>query len=405
MSIDPNPFVRLRRKPDFLKWLMIAAMFVLSYLLFYQLTLRPSSDISIHTVWAGEGDFRDPRTFFHHGAHPLWHILVCLVCLLGVPLETSAALVTAFCKAAEIWLIHRLFAIYLSERLSSNALTLLAFVVSTVSALCLPFYNPTVYYGVGTPNTWHSCTQLIAMVFMLICVPYTAHCYDLFIRTNQGNRTLLPWRKPLLLGALLLISLLAKPTFMQAFLPAACLYFLVQWIRHPKNSRFFLQIVLCVLPSVLFMIVQYMYYFGLIVPQQGSMILQFTWEKGFDLLIRLMLMLAFPLYAAITTRRDEGHDTLFWLTLVYAAVSAIEFLILGESGRRAADGNFAWGMMGAMMMVWVVCTIRFFRNGAGVRRTDGRLSACRVVGYALLLWHFISGVYYIVYLFMTSNVL
>ncbi len=407
MSVDPNPLVRLRKRPDFLKWLMIAAMFVLSYLLFYQMTLRPSSDISIHTVWAGEGDLRDPRSFFHHGAHPLWHILVSLVCLLGFPLEISSALVTALCKAAEIWLIHRLFTLYLSDRLSSNTLTLLALVVSTVSALCLPFYNPTVYYGVGTPNTWHSCTQLIAMVFMLLCVPYTAHCYDLFTRLlpQRGSHTLLPWRKPILLGILLLLSLLAKPTFMQAFLPAACLFFLAQWIRHPKNSRFFLQIILCVLPSVLFMIIQYMYYFGLIVPQQGSMILQFTWEKGLDLLIRLVLMLAFPIYAAISGRRVGGHDTLFWLTIVYATVASIEFLILGESGRRAADGNFAWGMMGAMLMVWIVCTIRFFRSGVGVRHAGGRLSVCRVTGYGLLLWHFVSGVYYIVYLFTTSNTL
>lgn len=407
MPIDPNPFVRLEKKPDWLKWLMIAAMFLLSYLLFYQLTLRPSSDISIHTAWASECDFRDPLSFFRHGAHPLWHALVCAVCLLGVPLEVSAALVTALCKAVEVWLVHRLFAIYLSERLSANALTLLTFVVSTVSALCLPFYNPTVYYGVGTPNTWHSCTQLIAMVFMLLCVPYTAHCYDLFTRLLRelGERTLLPWRKPILLGVLLLLSLLAKPTFMQAFLPAACLFFLVQWIRHPKNSRFFGQIILCVLPSVLFMIVQYMYYFGLIVPQQGSMVLQFTWAKGLDLLIRLVLMLAFPIYAAVTARRNEGHDTLFWLALVYAAVATVEFLILGESGRRAADGNFAWGMMGAMMMVWVVLTIRFFQDGAGIRRADGSVSVQRIVGYVLLLWHFLSGVYYIGYLFATQNVL
>ena len=101
------------------------------------------------------------------------------------------------------------------------AVTGLSLCVATVSSLLTP-YNPTVYLGVGTPNTWHSPTQLIAMVWMLICVPYTARCYDRFEAALPDPRANSPWREGALLGALLLVSLTAKPTFMQAFLPAAC---------------------------------------------------------------------------------------------------------------------------------------------------------------------------------------
>ena len=88
----------------------------------------------------------------------------------------------------------------------------------------------------GTPNTWHSPTQLIAMVWMLICVPYTARCYDRFEAALPDPRANIPWREGALLGALLLLSLTAKPTFMQAFLPAACLFFLAAWVRHPTRD-------------------------------------------------------------------------------------------------------------------------------------------------------------------------
>ena len=206
--IDPNPLARLEsRRFDPLKWVVCALLFALSYALFYALCLRPSSDISIHATWAAEGDFRDPTSFLHHGAHPMWHALVAVPLLFGIPLPVAAALITALCKAAELLLIHRLFTLYLDRLLSRGAITLLAAVCVMVSSLLVPGYNPTVYAGVGTPNTWHSCTQLIAMVWMLLCVPYTAHCYDGFLRRlpEQGEKTLLPWRKPVALGIMLFL--------------------------------------------------------------------------------------------------------------------------------------------------------------------------------------------------------
>lgn len=393
-----HPFFVRDRRFDLGKWLLLACTFLLSCAVFYQLLWQPSSDISIHTTWAGECDFADLTTFVRHGAHPMWHVLVTLVTLLGVKLEWASILITALCKTAEVWLIHRLMASALSEKLSRGAVTVFAGICSLVSCLCVPFYNPTVYVGVGSPNTWHSCTQLCVMVWMLLCVPYTAYCYDSFTDClpTQREAARLPWPVGALLGCLLLLSLLAKPTFMQAFLPAACLYFLVQWIRHPRNSRYFLQVIVCVLPSVLFMIFQYLYYFGIIVPWQASMQLQFSLQKCLDGLLRAVLMMAFPLYAVFVTRRQKA-DTCYVLTLAFNAVAVVEYLILGENGRRAADGNFGWGMMGASLMLWVVCLIRFLKEAHG-RPAAGRL----LPGWVLLGWHLVSGLYYLYYL-LTSG--
>ena len=227
------------RRGAALEALALAAVFFLSFALFYRLTLRPSSDISIHATWAAEGNFADLTSFLHHGAHPMWHVLVALVLRLGVPLAHAAALVTAACKTAEVWLIRRLMGRALPDR-SPAALTGLALCVGTVSSLLTP-YNPTVYLGVGTPNTWHSPTQMIAMVWMLICVPLTARCYDRFEAALPDPRANIPWREGALLGALLLLSLTAKPTFMQAFLPAACLFFLVAVGPPPAKQPLFPQ--------------------------------------------------------------------------------------------------------------------------------------------------------------------
>lgn len=412
----PNPLRRPQgaAQGDLWKWVSLGAMLALSFAVFYTLALRGASDLSIHATWAAEGDFLRPRTFLRHAAHPLWHGLVAFVMLFSVPTKLAAALVTALLKTLELWLIHRLFTAYLGERLNRRAITLAAFAAAVVAALWVPWVNPYVYLGAGTPNTWHSPTQIIALVFMLLCAPYTAHCYAEFeaLLPRMGERALLPWKKAAALGALLLGSLLAKPTFMQAFLPAACLYFLTQWIRHPKNSRFFLQVILAVLPAVAFMGVQYLYYFGIIVPSQGNMVLEMSWGKLGRGLLAVLLIGAFPLTQLLCFRRPgRGKDPLMALTMLFFAVSVVEYLILGEDGRRASDGNFGWGMMGASLMLWVMALTEFLgdwtqrRREAGGEKPAGRALAGLGIRLALALWHLGSGIYYIVYLLTTGNAL
>ena len=393
----PFPLKNPDKRPNAGKWLMILGMSLLSLAIFMRLLMHPTSDISIHTTWAGECTFADLTTFVRHGAHPMWHLLVHLVVLMGAELRLASALVTTLCKAVELWLIHRLLTVMLHDRLSRRAITCYTMVCATVSCLLIPFYNNTVYLGVGSPNTWHSCTQLIAMDWMLLCVPYVAWCWDSFTKRllRDGQDAILPWKYPIVLGVMLFLSLLAKPTFMQAFLPACCLYFLWQWIRHPKNSRFFVQIIVCVLPAVLFMIFQYLYYFGIIVPWQANMVLEVSGNKFWNVLVRVVLIMAFPIYSIIVCRKQKA-DTFYVLTVLFN----VEFLILGENGRRASDGNFGWGMMGASLMLWVVCMGRFLKE-AKLRNPEKR----HLPGWILLGWHLFSGIYYIIYLFYTGAAL
>ncbi len=319
-----------------------------------------------------------------------------------MPLRTAATLVTALSKLVSFALIHWLFRRWLPQ-MRLWMVTVLAVVAAMVSSLCWPSYNPTVYLGAGTPNTWHSCTQMLVIAWMLVCVPYVAHLYDESVRLEpaMGAKTLLPWRKIGLMTLLLLCSLAAKPTFMQTFLPAACLFFLVKWIQRPRCSRYFCQVLVGVVPAVVLMILQYMFYFGIIVTSESSMVLEVSLDKIQQTAIMVGLMQAFPMYALLMTRK-QPKDTVYWLTLTMNAVGIVEFLILGEGGPRAADGNFGWGLMGAALMLWVVALPRF----AQMRWEDRQPTISRRVaygaGWALLGWHLCSGVYYVWYLLSTG---
>ena len=223
-----------------------------------------------------------------------------------------------------------------------------------------------------------------------------------------------------MLAALLMVSLAAKPTFMQAFLPAACLYFLLLWIRKPKNSPFFLRMMAAAAPAVLLMIFQYLYYFGIIVPSQGEMVLQVSWAKVANVAQSVWMMRAFPLFVLVAfTDREAWRSPLLQLTLIMDVVSILEMLVLGETGRRATDGNFNWAMMGSALMLWAVTLPLFARQLLGFRRRKKAAAngqpylanplwieiARWSIGSVLLFWHLISGMLYIIYLLTSTWVL
>ena len=408
------------KRLDLPKWLAVALMMVLSYAVFFALAQRPGSDISIHATWAAEGDFANLRSFFHHGAHPLWHMVVSAVLLTGLPLAQSAALVTTLFKGAEVWLL-----ITLSAQIIGRKGWLAAFcgmLTATVSALLINTINPLVYWGIGSPNPWHSPTQIAVMVLMLLCVPLTARYVEDFQRQlpESGAKANISWRQAGVLAALLVVSLAAKPTFMQAFLPAACLYFLLLWIRKPKNSPFFLRMMAAAAPAVLLMIFQYLYYFGIIVPSQGEMVLQVSWAKVANVAQSVWMTRAFPLFVLVAfTDREAWRSPLLQLTLIMDLVSILEMLVLGETGRRAMDGNFNWAMMGSALMLWAVTLPLFARRLLGFWQrkkaaANGQPYLANPLwveivrwsaGSALLLWHLFGGVCYLIYLLRSSMVL
>lgn len=381
-------------------------MLVLSLAVFGSIIQNESSDLSIHTVYARAGNFHELDSFFHSTANPMWHVLVVLLSMTGVPLFTSAVMITAICKLIVFALTHFFFTRWLRGHVRQWVITLLAVICSLVTGLCWPWYNPTVYLGAGSPNLWHSATHMIAMVWMPLCVVQIARVYDEFVRLEpeMGPKTVLGWQDMLWLCFLLLCSLASKPSFMQVCLPASCLFFLVKWFQYPKNSRYFLQVLGWVMPAIILMILQYMYYFGIIVPVQSEMVLEFSLGKVKTTAIMVLLMQAFPMYALWMTRK-QPKDTVYWLTLLMDVVGIVEFLILGENGIRAADGNFGWGMMSAVQMLWMVTLPRYVKMRSGETALTGGRRALYGIGWALLGWHLVSGIYYIWYLLSTGAAL
>jgi hypothetical protein len=399
---------------DLWKWFAIALSASLGALVFHALLQRPQSDIAIHTLWAQQATLADLKSFVRQAAHPLWRICVFLLMQTGLSSNASALLFTALCKGLETWAL-----VALSRRLIGHRgweAALCGFLASIVSSVWVPWVNPTVFIGGGSPNPWHSPTQIALMAPMILAVAWTAMAEERYL----GAREIIPWKDAAMLSSMLLISALIKPTFLQAFLPAAGLYFLVRWIKNPKGSRYYLRLLLAAAPAVLVIALQFLFYFGGVVETQGGMTVSVSGEKTLDTVRLVVFTQLFPLFVLIAfADRNTLKQPLFLFTLLLDAVAVVQMLVLSETGYRAQDGNFGWAVMGAALMLWAV-TLPLFcvRASRWIRRlctaSDGvphvvsrpRAQAAKMIaGGVLLLWHAASGIGYVIYLLTSRNAL
>ncbi len=415
---------------DWFNWFTLAALAAFSLHVYLWEFQNQNSDLYMHAVIASGFDFADLHSITSRIAYPLWHLSVAALYRLGVPLSWAAALMCTLSKALLFALVHRFLVVTTRERLPRAAVTLVTLCLMLVTAVRVPGLNDNVYKGIGSPTVWHNPTQLAVLVTAMLCVPYTLHCWYEFERRlpTDGARTTLPWRKVIVLAVLTMASLACKPTFMQALIPAAAVFFLVQWIRHPRNGRYFVRVIVAFLPAAGYFLLQYLYYTGVVVPYTSGVVFGTSLADAWAAVRNMLLMAAFPLFALMVSyEKGLFRDASLPLCLLTAGFGILEAMFFKETGIRVGHGNFNWASMSAAFLLWVFVTPKFIASIGSYRRKCGDVrlaaeggalsaaalrrartelharSAAYFVSFALLLWHLYSGVYYLYYLFSTGS--
>ena len=359
--------------------------------------------IAFHSVvsqMAGTSDYPShiefARQLAETGAlqpHFGYHVLVILVhALTPVDWVAAAEIVTlggvAACAVVVTW--------WLRGALGTSATALLVAVALVPAALCvvqpiLPL-DPTRYdawlFGYFPPNQWHSPTTLFSKPFALLLlglgpmVVWPAH-------DTRAGRT-----RILACAALVVMSVLVKPNFIMAFLPALGALAVLNW-RHTDWRWLGLGIAL---PAVAVLAWQYaaaytqstegasvilapLYVIGLRSPND---LVTLGWHFAASVL--------FPLAAVACFRsvRADRRVQLGWVTFLIGA--AIAYL-LAES-TRADHGNFLWSGQLAAFVLFAASAVAVLRaaatGGAGASRL-GRFALCGSV----FLWHVTSGILYL----------
>ena len=208
----------------------------------------------------------------------MWHLCVlALNKLLRIPLEVSGGYVSCFFTLAAYlvlyWMIRKVTSAKGCTDSSAKAAAV-AFGLSMVQALYFPWLDAgDRFMGVYSMNPIHNPTQMCVRVFSLLCICLAYDIWGIqknesykgiFFRVETGLK-----KYYILLSVLLLLSTLAKPTFVEVFVPTVALIMLVQWIsllvkQDGSAKSYFkhcLNMLWCALPALLYILLQFVDYY------------------------------------------------------------------------------------------------------------------------------------------------
>ena len=353
---------------------------------------------SVVSQMAGESDYPSHIEFARQlgetGAllpHFGYHALVVMVqALTPADWVAAAGIVTlggvAACAVVVAW--------WLRGALGTSTSALLVAAALVPAALCvlqpvLPL-DPTRYdawlFGYFPPNQWHSPTTLFSKPFALLllglgpAVVWSTH-------GTRAGRT-----RMLASAALVVMSVLVKPNFIIAFLPALGALAALNW-RHTDWRWLGLSFVI---PTVAVLACQYVLILNI---ERGGVILAPLQVIGFyaptDLVTlgwRLAASVLFPLAAAacFPSVRADRRVQLGWATFFVGA--AIGYLLAEDI--NADHGNFLWsGQLAAFVLfaASAVAVLRAVATGGAGASWLGRFALCG----SLFLWHVASGILYL----------
>lgn len=310
----------------------------------------------------------------------MWHLCVlALNKLLHIPLEVSGGYVSCFfvlCAYYTMyWMIQKItFAVGNIETSAKSAA--ISFGLSIVQAFYFPWLDAGErFMGVFSINPIHNPTQMCVRVFSLLCICLVYdiwgfhkndHYQGVFFNFGNGIR-----RYYILLSLLLFLSTLAKPTFVEMFVPAVALAMLIQLLskliqKDTQAKAYFtncLHMFMCSLPALLYILLQFVDYYiwGGNNNAETSIIITKWWEVwstcSENIPLSILLGMVFPLFIFLIDTRFFLFNDLGRLGLFSYVVGFLEASLLGEAGEKLYHGNFMWPLMSGMLVMWVTSVL------------------------------------------------
>lgn len=326
--------------------------------------------------------------------HFAYHLLVALAAGLSTDLDDlrhAAQAVLALLVLAKLALslgFARALLARVGSRLAPAVALLLALALFFVAPLPNWWRPQDIYLGQLSPTVWHNPTVIAALP--LAVASFWAFLLPPLRRARDEG----------VAGLLLGFSVLAKPNFALAFLPTAALLRLLGNGRGRLVNR---MTALAILSAAPVLVLGWQYHqaiaTGLAVPGEGVLTVQplEVWQ-GFSPhpLASALVSLAFPLaVAAVAGRRARlgGALAAAWLL---ALVAVAQFALLAEPGPRLDDGNYYWGVVPAVYLLFLVSACELLVRGGEPATADGGWRAsrrARLACWAILALHAASGVW------------
>ena len=330
-------------------------------------------------------------------SYPLYHLVVLMVYIFGkllFPVRMSVDIASAIVMGVIEVCVYYL-ACKMLMRYSVKEPEVIACILCLVTAIWCPFYNINIYLGQGSPNTWHSPTNMIVKPFAILIFFMVV---DLLSKIKQNEK--LRIKECIILTFSLVLSALAKPSFYQGFIPALFLYIMVTLFTRFNLFKQYFVLGLCIIPSTLLILFQMFssFFLGEGSSSEGIGIGWFLVPKLYahSILFSLFLLLCFPLCFSILHKEKLKRLDLK-LAWIYFVISYLEYGFLYEKGERFAHGNFGWAYSLATFILFIITTGLFFEE-FNINKMKDKI----LLGIWIL--HGISGIFYVLILIFVPKI-
>jgi hypothetical protein len=343
--------------------------------------LPPTTDLSVHIDYArsihAPSDITSPHFLFQL-------LLIAITKVSGLSFDASAISLISICYGAMAGMIASQIQRFAPATrpwatLAVSVLVLLASHIFLQTAFRLNFFN-----GYIVPTTYHNPTQVLSKVLALaVMFAY----FSIALEGGTVSRT--QW---VLLPLGVILSAVAKPSFLIAFVPCVCLwecYRVVASRRWGLAARSFL---LVVLPAGLVLAFQFRMTYAAGGAAGGlAFAAPFTVYGGATVVLpKLPGSLFFPVIAGMTIWRCGGFDLRLRFTWLLYGIGMFISACIVEAGPRMMHGNFAWTGQTVTFLLYVQTSIAL----CGLRRHA-------LLGWVAFAPHVVFGaVWYLVALFL-----
>lgn len=382
------------------------ALFVVFAVFFRTIILTPTitSDFGQHIDFARrayEGMGLWPR-------HVLFFALVALTSFWSASLlvwQTSAWMWLAFFVAAKflasVW-FGRLWVKRSQVSQGREAGWIIAGALGLTVVFCFPqpaAYALDLWYAYSfPPNTWHNSTQIAVMPIAIIVFGLSVLQLD-----EPGNV-----RRAVAIAVFAILSALAKPSFLMAWLPSYGLCTLIVWARR----RSFYEFIIAASPIALAVVIVLLQYYLIYVENINNSVVKIgyldAWMSRVDrtpmhFYISIFFSSLFPLvFYALHPRKIVQLPHILSIGMV--VTSYIFAMGLSEAGDSIQAGNFMWPIITANFISYMLCIFDLVVMGRGIRNGTPRAFAMRFSCQLLLfMGNVLWGVAYMVRLLETGH--
>ncbi len=284
----------------------------------------------------------------------------------------------------------------------NGAIMLVSILLLFVSNLYIPTVFPHLYnHYTTTSQPWHNSTYLLMRflsVFVLILY------FVIYEKMKKGRFS---FGYGILFALMLTLCNYAKPSFFLAFAPMALLTFI--WLFFQSRGKLFLRLFAwgsCFLASIpiIFYMKSIVYNEHADYAEQTELmistdeLMDFLANSDTPVVVYELSNLLFPLFVLtvfviLKIRKSDIEIDRVVQGFIMFIIAHAEQLLIVETGMRANDGNYSWGVYNCGMLLFLICIAEWLRV-----RKNGRIHNKYVfaLGIVLFVLQTFCGIIYLV---------